>query len=418
MSSPPPPPPGWNPPPGGPSWPPPDQPHGQQPGTPPPFQPGTTPPPFAAPGTPPPFGLPGPQPPLPPPRRAGAGTTVAILLGGGLVVVLILAAAFVVLLNKEDKTPTERLAAAARSLGTARALTLQGTFGTERISGQVQITSSGRVTGPVTWQGRRMTLLNTGEELFVKADRSYWAQHLRSTNVNDLPGNGEQWGKLSSDRLTFSFKQHLTPAALAAKMRSVTKATVRSDTETVLRGRAAVKITTLTGTFYVSEDDRLLRVESVVPYFNADVTAHSGSDADAVIGRLRSLVGELKDAWDTTRTSRPQKIEGCKNGNASGCTVRVRLWTSGAGSESTQVSVYVWITETTRTGRRLGECSTTATTTGLESVWAECRVSGAQWSDFYRRTKLRKPAWMQARVVAMAFTPGRLQELQSALDRE
>ncbi|SEG30801.1 hypothetical protein SAMN04489712_104325 [Thermomonospora echinospora] len=344
---------------------------------------------------------------------------LAIIIGGGLVVILIIAAAFFVLLGNNDKSPTERLAAAARSLSSARALTLKGTFGTERIEGEVKVTASGRVTGPVTWSGDRVTLLSTDGNLFVKADRSYWSKNLTTTDVDDLPGSGEHWGKVEPTKLTFDFKQYATPSALAAKMRSITKFSVRSDVETTLRGRDVIKITTLSGTYYLSaDDDELLRVESISPAVNADVTAQTGSAASATVNELRTRIGELKDAWDATKSPRLQKIDGCKNESAAGCTVRVQLWTSGASGGTTQVNVYVWITATTKTGRRLGDCTATATTTGLTSVWTQCRVSGPQWRSFYNTQNTTLRWWMQGMPVAIGATQSEIQAMQAALDRE
>jgi hypothetical protein len=271
----------------------------------------------------------------------------------------------------------------------------------------------------VTWSGDRVTLLSTDGNLFVKADRSYWSKNLTTTDVEDLPDTGERWGKLEPTKLDFDFKQYATPSALAAKMRSITKISVRSDIETTLQGREAIKITTLSGTYYLAaDDDELLRVESISPAFSADVTAQTGSAASATISEFRTRIGELKDAWDATKSPRVQKIDGCKEESTSGCTVRVQLWTSGASGGTTQVSVYVWVTATTKTGRKLSDCTTTATTTGLTSVWAECRASSPEWASFYGNTRVDRRWWMHAEVVAIGATQSEIQTMQSALDRE
>ncbi|REE98063.1 hypothetical protein [Thermomonospora umbrina] len=382
----------------------------------PPMPSGNTPPPFMPPGgTPPPFGMPGP----PPPRRSNAGALIAIIVGGGLVVVLVIAAALFVLLRSGEKEPTERLADSATSLSTARALTLKGTFGTERIEGEVKVTRSGRVTGPVTWSGDRLTLLSTDGNLFVKAPRAYWSKQLTTTDVDDLPDTGDRWGKLESTKLDFDFKQYVTPSALAAKMRGITKFSIRSDLETTVAGRAAIKITTLGGTYYLAKDsDELLRVESITPTFTADITTHTGTSADPAIGEFRTRIAELKDSWDATKSPRIQQVDGCKDKNNSGCTVKVRLWTSGANGGTTDVSVYVWITATTKTGRKLGDCTTTAQTSGITSVWVECRVSSPEWTSFFGNTSVDRRWWMQADAVAIGATAADIQTMQSSLERD
>lgn len=413
MSSPPPPP-GWNPPSGGPSWPP--GPPGQPPpgGMPP--GPGGYGPPG---GTPPPFGLPG-QP--PPPRRSNAGVLIAAIVGGGLVLILIAAAVFFVVLKDDKKSPTEQLSAAATSLSSARALGLRGTFGSasDSLDGDLKVTASGRVTGPVTWSGDRLTLLSSDGNLFVKADRSYWSKQLSTTDVPNFIKSGERWGKLESNKLTFDFKQYVTPSALAAKMRQVSKLSVKSETKATVQGRAATKITTLSAAYYLSDekDPRLLRVESTFPAFNADVTPQAGGDASGTVSEFRNRIGELKDAVDATRRPRIQQVDGCKNKSTSGCTVRVRVWTSGASGSTTQVSIYVWITATTKTGRKLGDCTTSATTTGLDSTWAECRVSSSEWASFFGNTRVDRRWWMQADAVAIGASPTDIQTMQSGLDRE
>ncbi|MBA9001376.1 hypothetical protein [Thermomonospora cellulosilytica] len=418
MSTPPPPPGGgWNPPPppGGPSWPPPGGPTG--PGTPPPFPPpggSGTPPPFpppGGPGTPPPFGLPGPP---PPPRRSSSGALIALIVGGGLVAVLLIAAAFFVLLGGDDRSPEERLQAAARKMNTARAVELDGTFGFERLQGKVKVTGAGRVTGDVTWSGDQVSLLVIDQNVFVKADPAYWRRELPS--VENFPITGEKWGKVGPAELSFDFKRYATPSALASRLRAVTRFGIRSDLETTLEGRDVVKITTTTGTYYLSEDDELLRIESTAPALNADVVQQSS--ATAAVSEMRSRVGELRDSVDTTRTARVSDVEGCKDRSVSGCTVRVQVMTAGAAGGTTEVKVYVWITAETKTGRKLGDCTTTATTTGITPVWTECRVSSPEWRSYYGNTSVDRHWWMQADVLAVGASSAEIQTLQTALARE
>lgn len=409
MSTPPPPGGGWTPPPssGGPSWPPPGGPSG--PSTPPPF------PPPGGPGTPPPFGLPGPP---PPPRRSTSGALIALLVGGGLVAVLLIAAAFVVLLGDgDDASPQERLREAADKLSSAQALELEGSFGSSLDSGRVKVLRSGHITGELRVDGQTRPLVKVDDDVFVKADKSFWQRKLGFVNLEKFQVDGERWGRIESSSLELDFQRYATPSALAASLRSFTSIGIRSDLEVTRNGRRVTKIVTSRGTYYLSKDNQLVRIELTVPHLHADVTAHSSSVT--TVNELRVRVNELKNSLDVTRSARISEVKGCENESASGCTVRVQVTVSRAPTGSkTLVNVYIWITEETKTGRKLGDCTTTATVIGLSSTWTECRVSTPEWTSFYRTSEKRRIHWwMQAEPMAVAVDDSDISRMLSAISR-
>jgi hypothetical protein len=383
--------------------------------------PGSTPPPFGMPGgTPPPFGMPT-QP--PPPRRSNSGALLAAIIGGGLLLVVLIAVVAFVLVRSGEKSATEQLSAAATQLSPAKAVTLRGTFGTgsDRIEGDVKVTSGGRATGPVNWSGDQLTLLSTDGNVFVKADKTYWSKTLSSSNLDQFLPSGERWGRIENNKLPFDFKANVTPAVLASKLRSVTKLSVKSEVETTLQGRKANKITTIGAVYYLSDESepRLLRVENISPAYAVDVTPQSAGDATATVNELRTRIGELRNAFDSTKSARVAEIKGCVNRSVSGCTVQVRVSTIGGDSNPTQASVYVWITATTpNPGKRLGTCTANVTVPPNGSEWTECRVSSDDWADFFGNTRVDRKWIMRANTIAAGTSSDTIQNMQDNLTTE
>ncbi|TMQ91770.1 hypothetical protein ETD83_29435 [Actinomadura soli] len=430
----PPPPPGWESP-GGASWPPPPPPAG--PGGPGPGGPGSpggpggvggpgAPPPpggFGGPGTPPPFFPPPPGSPMgpgmPPPRRSGGGgALIAALLGGGLVVLVLIGVVVFVVTANSGKTPEEKLTAAATSMAAARAVGLKGTFGgAGTLSGELNVTRGGRAAGDVTWSGNRVTVLSADGKLFVKADQSYWKREISSSDDAFYLTSGEQWGRLDPDEINVDFKEQLTPAALASKMRSARSSTIK-PLETTWQGEKALKFSSFSSTIYISDEDdaELLRFESTTPRVRVDVTPKSAGDASSIISTMRTNIGELKDSFNGSAQPRVSewKRGGC-NGD-SGCTVEAKIRPPYDVETPVTIDVRFRITAGTLTGRDLGNCTTRITLTSSTPQWASCRVSSSAWTSWAKASG--GTFYKHASYKVIGATAEEVQSMQSGLDSE
>ncbi|MDL4821215.1 hypothetical protein [Actinomadura opuntiae] len=388
--------------------------------------PGAPPPPggYGGPGTPPPFFPPPPGAPMgpgmPPPKRS-SGPLIAALVGGAVVVILIIGVVvFVVASKGGGKSPEEKLRAAADSMSAGRAVGLKGTFGggADSIQGQLDVTKGGRATGPVTWNSDNVTLLSADGKLFVKADQSYWRDQI--DNVEGTPyylKSGQQWGRLSSDKLDVDFKNELSPTALAAKLRAAATAKVK-PLKTTWSGKKALKFSTFTSTLYITDADdaELLRYEATTPRVALDVTPKSSSEASTVISNMRTSMGELKDSFDAS--ARPSVDEWKKGGcnSNSGCTVEAKIRPPYGASTPITIDVRFNITAGTLTGRDLGNCTDTITINGSDSVWASCRVATSAWQSWAKSTG--GTFYKHAQYKVIGATASEVASLQSGLDSE
>ncbi|TDC60275.1 hypothetical protein E1200_30690 [Actinomadura sp. GC306] len=425
----PPPPPGWESP-GGASWPPPPPPAGpggQGPGGPgsPPGGPGAPPPPppggFGGSGTPPPFFPPPPGAPMgpgmPPPKRGGGGIAIAAILGGGLVVLLLIGVIVIVATASGGKSPEEKLTAAASNMSRAEAVELDGTFGgAGTLRGELNVTKGGRATGPVTWNGSRVTLLAADGKLFVKAGKSYWEREISGDEPFYLK-SGEQWGRMDHDELNIDFKSQLSPTALASRIRSARTSSVK-PIETRWQGKKALKFSTFASTIYITDDDdaELLRYEATTPRVRVDVTPKSSSEASSVISGMRTSMGELKDSFNAS--AQPRVAEWKKGGcnSSSGCTVEAKINPPYDAETPVTIDVRFRLTAGSLTGRDLGNCTATITITSSSPQWASCRVSSGAWASWAKSTG--GTFYKHADYKVIGATSEEVQALQNGLDSE
>ncbi|MUN42437.1 hypothetical protein GNZ18_38490 [Actinomadura sp. NEAU-AAG5] len=384
--------------------------------------PGGAPPPpggFGPPNTPPGFYPPPPGAPMPPPRKRGGGALIAALLGGVLVVVVIIGAVVLVLASGGGKKPEEKLRAAADTMGAARAVGLKGNFGggAETIQGELNVTKGGRVTGPVRWNSDSVTLLAADGKLFVKADSSYWRRQISGTETPYYLGSGEQWGRLSADKLDVDFKQELTPTALSNKLRAAAAAKVK-PTETTWQGKKALRFSTFSSTLYITDADdaELLRYESTTPRLALDVTPKSSGQASSIVSDMRTSMGELKDSFDGS--ARPTVDEWKKGGcnGDSGCTVEAKIRPPYGVETPVTIDVRFRLTAGTLTGRDLGNCTARITITSSTAQWASCRVTSSSWSSWAKSTG--GTYYKHADYKVIGATASEVQALQGGLDGE
>ncbi|TDD58374.1 hypothetical protein E1293_47010, partial [Actinomadura darangshiensis] len=366
---------------------------------------------------PPPPGAPmGPG--MPPPKRGGGGGLVIGLVAGGVALLVVIAVVVLVVVNAGGgKSPDEKLTAAATDLTSARAVSLDGTFGGgSSLRGELDVTKGGRAMGTVTWDGSRVTMLSADGKLFVKADKSYWERQI-STDEPFFLKDGEQWGRLGDDELDLDFKQQLTPTALAAKVRSARSSSTK-PIETSWHGKKALKFSTFSSTIYITDEDdaELLRYEATTPRVSLDVTTKDGSDASSVISNMRTSMGELKDSFNAS--SKPTVDEwkkgGC-NGN-SGCTVQAKVRPPYDVEKPVTIEIQFRITAGTLTGKDLGTCTTRITISSSSSQWASCRVTSSAWTSWAKATG--GTFYKHAQYKVIGATSAEVQSLQNGLDSE
>ncbi|TDD59286.1 hypothetical protein E1298_46710 [Actinomadura rubrisoli] len=360
------------------------------------------------------------MPPPPPPKRGGGGALIAALVGGGVVVLLIIGVVVFVLTSGGDgKTPEQKLNSAADTMAAARAVGLKGSFGggADTLNGELSVTKGGRATGPVTWNSDNLTLLSADGKLFVKAGAAYWRRQISASETPYYLGTGDQWGRLSADKLDIDFKAELTPVALAGKLRSAAASKVK-PIKTTWQGKKALKFSTFSSTLYITDADEaeLLRYEATTPRVSLDVTPKSAGQASTLLSDMRTNMGELKDSFDAS--ARPTVDEwkkgGC-NGN-SGCTVEAKIRPPFGAQTPVTIDVRFRLTAGTLSGRDLGNCTSRITITGTTSQWASCRVSSSAWSSWAKSTG--GTYYKHADYKVIGATASEVQALQSGLDSE
>ncbi len=355
----------------------------------------------------------------PPPKRGGGGALIAALLGGGLVVIVLIGVVVFVLASGGGKKPEEKLRAAADTVAAARAVGLKGSFGggAETLQGELNVTKGGRVTGPVTWNSDNVTLLAADGKVFVKADSAYWRRQISGTETPYYLGTGEQWGRLSADKLDIDFKQELTPLALATKLRAAATAKVK-PIKTTWQGKKALKFSTFSSTLYITDADdaELLRYEATTPRLSLDVTPKSSGQAASIISDMRTSMGELKDSFDgSARPTVDEWKKGGCNGN-SGCTVEAKIRPPYGAQTPVTIDVRFRLTAGTLTGRDLGNCTARITISSTTPQWASCRVTSSSWSSWAKSTG--GTFYKHAEYKVIGATASEVSALQSGLDSE
>ncbi|MFD0685713.1 hypothetical protein [Actinomadura fibrosa] len=355
---------------------------------------------------------------MPPPKKSNGGL-IAALAGGGVVVLVLIGVVVFVLASGGGKSPEEKLNAAADSMAAARAVGLKGTFGggADSLNGELNVTKGGRATGPVTWNSDNVTLLSTDGKLFVKADSAYWRRQISSSETPYYLGSGEQWGRLSADKLDIDFKQELAPAALAGKLRSAATAKVK-PIKTTWQGKKALKFSTFSSTLYITDADsaELLRYEATTPRVALDVTPKTSGQASSIVSDMRTSIGELKDAFDGS--ARPTVDEWKKGGcnGDSGCTVEAKIRPPFGAETPVTIDVRFRLTAGTLTGRDLGNCTSRITITSSTPQWASCRVTSSAWTSWAKSTG--GTYYKHAEYKVIGATASEVQSMQSGLDSE
>jgi hypothetical protein len=332
---------------------------------------------------------------------------LAILVTGGM-------------LSHDDRTSAlDRLAAAAGRLEGVRSIGLLGTVssGSDQLDGEVKITRGGRLTGDVTWSGERIHLIAVDGVMYVKGSPAFWRAEGDVTS-EDRWITSRRWGRLGATTIDTTVRQHLTPQAIAARMREVSRYSIERTTRTSVRGTPAVKISTANDSFYVSAEGspRLLRLEMSYPETAVDITESTGSDGGAAVAELRTRINQLRSSFDPAQRTRVVKID-WGTCTTSGCTVRSDVWSTRGEASAVRVTVFVRLTAGSKSGRKLGECSGSGTVISNAATRVTCRVSGSAWSAFWSDSAIRR-WWGHAEAMAGGATDRDIQAMLSGLDSE
>lgn len=355
----------------------------------------------------------------PAPRPANNGLLIALLAGGGCLAILIVIAVLVatgVLTHDERGAAADRLAAAAQRLTTARVVGLRGTVtsGTNKLNGDMAVTRGGRVTGTVTWSGQSVQLIAVNSVMYVKGSADFWRD--QGDGDDRWIGSG-RWGLLGPTPVDLTIRQHLTPGAIARELRGVSRYTVKDTKRTSVRGTPALKVSTTTGSFYVSAGDspRLLRIETTYPQVALDVTEYDG-DGGGPVAELRERIKQLKGSFDPAQRTRVDKV-GWGSCAVAGCTVHSDVRSTRGEASTIRVTVFVRLTANDKNGRKLGECSASGTVTSAASVRVSCRVTSAAWSRFRGGSGFRR-WWAHAEAMPGGAADRDIQTMLNGLDSE
>ncbi|TDC37705.1 hypothetical protein E1281_39385 [Actinomadura sp. KC345] len=332
-------------------------------------------------------------------------------------VILIIVVVVFAVVRGSGASPDEKLTAAASNMSSADAVELDGSFGgSGSLEGELNVTKGGRATGPVTWNGSKVTLLSADGKLFVKADKTYWEREISGDDPFFLT-DGEQWGRLDENELNVDFQRNLTPSALATKIRSARNSTT-DPIETTWKGEKALKFSSFSSTIYITDDDdaELLRYEATTPRVRVDVTPKESGDASTVISDMRTSMGELKDSFNASAQPRVSewKRGGCNSD--SGCTVEAEIRPPYNVETPVTIDVRFRITAGSLSGRDLGNCTATITITSSSPQWASCRVTSSAWTSWAKGTG--GTFYKHADYKVIGATSEEVQALQNGLDSE
>jgi len=401
---------------------------GSGPYTPPPFpgQPGPGQQPGAGPyGPQPPFQQPG-QPGFgggyqAPPKK-GNGLLIGLLAGGGVLLVLIVVVVLLAsgVFSGSSESASKRLQDAGKTLSTAKGVKYNGQLSSldATLSGGFEVTSQGRAAFNGSWSSSQVQVLSLDDKVFAKGDSSFWKDQGDFDPSGDYADN-TKWGRMSSYKMNFDFKQYLSPASIAKTIADISSYDIKSTVKTTAGGVSAQKITTYNGSFYVSASGtpKLLRVERTgYPSYALDVDVAGGATAASDI---KAKVGELKDSFDGS--SEPSATvtgaDNCRH-SATACTTTAHVFAARTGATgSVGVSVHVWLTSGTSTGPKIDSCDTTGTISS-SSVDLTCTMSSSGWKNWAGSGSGTKWFYYHATAEVGGASDSDISAMQTALDSD
>lgn len=316
---------------------------------------------------------------------------IATIAGAAAVLLIVVAVGILIATNLPQEDPkvtaVKRLTDAASALSGAKAVRYSGsiTSGSDQMNGDFKVTSGGRTSASVTWGGSQATFIMLDDSLFVKSDSTYWktvANYYPQGTANSV--DASKWGKRPTSAVSFDFKNYLTPASLAGKLRGVTKFSITSKPiNTTTNGAKALEVATTDATYFVTADGpaKVLRVASNgFPTYSLDVDVPGGADATT---DLRGHVNELKDSFDTTAFVSGQKIQ-FGTCDANSCTVKqtVTVVRTPAPTSQGPISAHYTLSKNQDGSGKVDECSATGTPGTDGTVQLSCTVNDSSWTHY------------------------------------
>ena len=374
------------------------------------------------------------MPSYPPPPAQGKDRRplIIISIGAGVIVLLIAAVAVIGLTGdkKDDKTSPPTVAAsntgaagasrAAQSLGSVPALRYNGTFssGGDEFEAQLSVTKGGSAIGTITVGGDKADLVSVDGNTYLKAPKAFWRdQGGVTTNPEDFTG---RWAKAPDSAINLDIKNVLAAGAIVRGLQGVSSYQPAGGTENI-NGTPAIKVTGADTEYYIStaSPPKLLRIVGTgTDTYRFDVAEVATTEVTTVFQQLRDQVRALAGARDPSVRFLPSAKIKASNCGVSSCTMKLTVTTlsvGGGGSSHIRAIMLGKITAGGRTGRTLGTCTDSATTSSGKKLNLSCTVRGGTWSSWVRSIRGTASYYVQARTVAESGDVG---NLLSIVDRE
>jgi hypothetical protein len=373
--------------------------------------------------------------PPPPPQGKNKRPLIIVGIGAGVIVLLVLVAGVIGLTGggeENGRTNPPTVAAsntgaagatrAAQSLGAVPALRYNGTFssGGDDLQAQLSVTKGGSAIGTITSGGDKADLVSVDGNTYLKAPRTFWRdQGGVTTNPEDFAG---RWAKAPDSAINLDIKNVLAASAIVRGLQGVSSYQPAGGTENI-NGTPATKVTGADAAYYISTANppKLLRIVGTgTDAYRFDVAEVATTEVTTLFQQLRDQVSALAGARDPSVRFLPTAKIKSSNCGVSSCTMKLTVTTLSVGGSSSSSSpiraiMLGKITAGGRTGRTLGTCSDSATTTSGKRLNLSCTVRSGTWSSWVRGIRGSASYYVQARTVAEA---GDVSGLLSIVDRE
>jgi hypothetical protein len=369
----------------------------------------------------------------PPPAQGSDKRPLIIISVGAGVIALLVAAVAVIGLSGGDgkggKTNPPSVAAsnaaaagasrAAQGLGSVPALRYNGTFssGGDDFQAQLSVTKGGSATGTIAVGGDKADLVSVDGNTYLKAPKAFWRdQGGVTTNPEDFAG---RWAKAPDSAINLDIKNVLAAGSIIRGLQGVSSYQPAGGTENI-NGTPAIKVTGADAEYYISTANppKLMRIVGTgTDTYRFDVAEVATTEVTALFQQLRAQVTALSGARDPSVRFLPAAKIKASNCGVSSCTMKLTVTTLSVGGGGSNVRAIMLgkITAGGKTGRTLGTCSDSATTSSGKKVSLSCTVRGGAWSSWVRGIRGSASYYVQARTVAESRDAG---NLLSIVDRE
>ena len=211
----------------------------------------------------------------------------------------------------------------------------------------------------------------------------------------------------------------LAAGAIVRGLQGVSSNQPAGATENV-DGTPAIKVAGADAEYYISTANppKLVRIVGTgTDTYRFDVAEVAPTDVTTIFQQLRDQVRALSGARDPSVRFLPTAKIKSSNCGVSSCTMKLTVTTLsiGGGGSNIRAIMLGKITAGGRTGRTLGTCTDSATTSSGKKLSLSCTVRGGAWSSWVRGIRGSASYYVQARTVAESGDAG---NLLSIVDRE